>query len=146
MRADELIASVADAIVSALAPVHAKIAAIEGGIDTRIALLIRDAEITITKDVGVLRERVMAIETRPPIPGPPGPPGRDGADGKDGEPGRPGLRYLGVYETGKAYDTGDMVTFAGGAWHCNAATDTRPGDGSTVWTLMVKRGRDGRGH
>ena len=142
MRPDDLAVAVVATMKSALAPVHERIAAIESSIDTRIALLVRDAELTITRDVGTLRERVVALETRPPIPGPPGPPGKDGRDGKDGEPGTPGLRYLGVYQSGKAYEPGDIVTFAGGAWHCNGATEMRPGDGAAAWTLMVKRGRD----
>ena len=45
----------------------------------------------------------------------------------------------------ESYALGDVVTWAGGAWHCNLATDTRPGESSDVWTLMVKRGRDARG-
>jgi collagen triple helix repeat protein len=101
-------------------------------------------------------------------PGPPGPAGRDGRDGlqgltgekgldglsgKDGAPGRDGvngkdgtagLSFEGVYQEGKSYDLGHLVTWGGSSWHCNEPTDTKPGDGSKAWTLMVKRGRDGK--
>lgn len=148
MRRDELVA-VADGVAvtmkAALAPVYSRIDGAERSIESRLSVIVRDMELVITRELGAVRERVAALESRPPVPGPIGPPGRDGVDGKDGAPGSPGLRYLGVYQTGKAYDHGDIVTYAGGAWHCNTATDTRPGDGSAAWTLMVKRGRDAKG-
>ena len=55
----------------------------------------------------------------------------------------PFLRYVGVYQDGKAYTAGDVVTWAGSTWHANESTTTKPGDGSKAWTLTVKRGRDG---
>jgi hypothetical protein len=82
-----------------------------------------------------MRDRVAALETRALVPGPPGPPGRDGV---------PGLEYRGVFLEGSTYAAGDLVTWAGSAWHCNDATTTKPGDGAKAWTLMVKRGRDGK--
>lgn len=96
---------------------------------------------TLAKELGTLRERVAVVEVRPALPGPtgePGPPGRDGVDGA------PGLSFEGVYQEGKHYEPGQMATWAGSAWHCNEATTTKPGDGSKAWTLMVKRGRDGK--
>jgi len=107
-------------------------------------------EAAIQRDLGHLRERIAVVETREPVPGPPGPAGIDGKDGTpgpagvDGKDGTPGLRYCGVFVEGKAYDLGDAVTWAGSLWHCNAETTTRPGESSKVWTLIVKRGRDGR--
>lgn len=56
----------------------------------------------------------------------------------------PVLIYRDVYRPEKAYARGDVVTFGGSMWHCNAATEEKPGDGSTAWTLAAKRGRDGR--
>jgi len=56
----------------------------------------------------------------------------------------PFLRYQGVFQDGKAYSPGDTVTWAGSTWHANDATTTKPGDGSKAWTLIVKRGRDGK--
>ncbi len=52
--------------------------------------------------------------------------------------------YRGVYQAQRGYDRGDEVTFGGSQWHCNEATADKPGEGSTAWTLSVKRGRDGR--
>jgi hypothetical protein len=60
----------------------------------------------------------------------------------------PVLVYRGVYEYGRRYDAGDVVTFAGSLWHCNAATGAKPDehteDAVKPWTLAVKRGRDGK--
>lgn len=56
----------------------------------------------------------------------------------------PALIYRDVYRPEKAYVRGDVVTFGGSMWHCNAATEEKPGDGSAAWTLAAKRGRDGR--
>jgi hypothetical protein len=56
----------------------------------------------------------------------------------------PFLRYVGVYQDGKAYTAGDVVTWAGSTWTAAEATATKPGDGSKSWQLCVKRGRDGK--
>jgi len=120
-------------------------------------------------------------------PGAPGPPGRDGHDGAPGAPGadgRAGLDglgldglsaaydgartltlslaagdrtqaytltlpvplYQGVWQKGARYTRGDLVTFGGSVWHANTdpAPDAKPGDGSSTWQLAVKRGQDGR--
>jgi hypothetical protein len=51
----------------------------------------------------------------------------------------------GVYQNGKAYEKGDLVTWDGSQWNCEAETTTdRPGEGSKAWKLVVKRGRDGK--
>jgi len=52
--------------------------------------------------------------------------------------------YRGVHTPGEVYDTGDMVTCGGSLWHCNEITEEKPGEGSSAWTLAVKRGRDGK--
>lgn len=118
-----------------------------------IELLIHAAVEPVTKTMATIQERVAVVETRAPVPGPPGEKGADGKDGlnghdgKDGAPGKDGLAGLsfeGVYQEGKSYDLGHLVTYAGSSWHCNEPTTTKPGDGSKAWTLMVKRGRDGR--
>ena len=54
-----------------------------------------------------------------------------------------GLRYLGVFEAGKQYSVGDVVTRSGAMWHCNEATQEQPGH-NDHWTMCVKAGRDGR--
>jgi hypothetical protein len=53
------------------------------------------------------------------------------------------VRYCGVFESGRRYRKGELVTDAGSVWHCEADTSTRPGD-SDAWVLAVKRGNDGR--
>lgn len=128
----------------------------------------------VAKAVGDLRERLAVVEVRAPIPGPPGPAGRDGTDGKDGlgfddlvveQPDERSLALKavrgdrvktlgtfrlpvqlnrGVYVEGKSYEPGDVVTWGGSQWHCNEETGSKPGDGSKAWTLVVKRGRDGK--
>jgi hypothetical protein len=56
---------------------------------------------------------------------------------------RPQLQYCGVWSGERTYVTGNVVTSAGSAWHCNAETTDRPG-ASPCWVLMVKRGSRGR--
>lgn len=56
----------------------------------------------------------------------------------------PAIEYRGVYRAGSSYVRGDMATYDGSLWHCNASTSDRPGDGSQFWTLAAKRGRDSR--
>jgi hypothetical protein len=148
MRPDDMATAVIATIKSALVPIHERFATLEASIDSRLTLAGTEFQLVMTRELSTLRERLVAIETRPPVPGPPGRDGidgRDGVDGAQGPPGTPGgLKYLGVYITGKSYELGDIVTYSGSAWHCNEPTDTRPGDGSSAWVLMVKRGRDGR--
>ena len=36
-----------------------------------------------------------------------------------------------------------MATWGGSTFHCNETTTSKPGE-SKAWTLMVKRGRDGK--
>lgn len=55
----------------------------------------------------------------------------------------PAMIYRGVFKDGGAYLPGDMVTWAGSLWHCDAETAEKP-DNSAAWTLAAKRGRDGK--
>ena len=103
-----------------------------------------EAEVITARAVGPFGERVVALETRPPQPGPAGQDGAPGPPGKDGADGKPGLEYRGVFVEGQTYERGDLVTWGGSAWHCNETTTIRPGDGAKAWTLMVKRGRDSK--
>jgi hypothetical protein len=129
-------------IQQAVAPLAARVAVLEAQLPRHETALA-----AIETRAGDLLERVVGVEARPPLPGPPGPPGADGKDGPPGQDGTPGLQYLGVHVDGKQYERGDLVTWAGSAWHCNEGTTTKPGEGSKAWTLMVKRGRDGKdGH
>lgn len=126
-------------LIGRLAATEARLAAAEARLE-RLALA-EAALADLGKETVTLRERAAVLETRPLLAGPPGDPGPAGKDGADG---KPGLAYLGVHQDGKTYDVGELVTWAGSAWHCNEATTTKPGDGSKAWTLMVKRGRDGK--
>jgi hypothetical protein len=56
----------------------------------------------------------------------------------------PFQRQKGVFAEGSTYVPGDLVTWGGSQWHCDSETTTKPGDGSKAWTLVVKRGRDGK--
>ena len=142
---DELAIAVANKMKSALGPVYDRIATLERNLEATAAQPGAIAELLVTREVSPLRERLAALEARPPLPGPPGADGISGKDGAPGPKGDPGMRYRGVYQEATAYDLGDVVTWQGGAWHCNAATTERPGESSSVWTLMVKRGRDAKG-
>lgn len=119
-------------------------------------------------------ERLAVVEARAPVPGPQGPAGRDGKDGVDGvgfddltvvqhdertfvvkaakgehvkDIGKievPYAIYRGVFQEGRLYTKGDLVTWAGSLWVVNEETTSRPEDLSRAWTLCVKKGRDGR--
>lgn len=140
---------VVQTVDTAHGPIVARVASLETAAATvaarleAVTLLHATLE-TVRAESAALRERVAVLETRPPLPGPTGAPGPAGADGKDGADGKPGLSYAGVYQDGKAYEPGECATWAGSLWHCNEATRTRPGDGAAAWTLVVKRGRDGK--
>jgi hypothetical protein len=128
----------------------------------------------LTKDVAGMRERLAVAEVKTGVPGPPGKDGKDGKDGTDGfgfddltieqldertavykgtkddrvrEFGRfksHAMIQRGVWLEGKSYERGDVVTWGGSQWHANEDTATKPGEDAKAWTLVVKRGRDGR--
>lgn len=61
----------------------------------------------------------------------------------------PTIKYRRTWKEGETYQPGDVVTWGGDAYHCNKTTMEKPDshfdsgvDGS--WTLMVKKGRNGR--
>jgi hypothetical protein len=57
---------------------------------------------------------------------------------------RPQLQYQGVWSTDKVYGEGNLSTDQGSLFHANRATvGERPGS-SDAWTLVAKRGRDGK--
>lgn len=51
--------------------------------------------------------------------------------------------YRQVFKEGENYTRGDVVTWGGAAWHCEKDTAEKPGTGDG-WSLMVKKGRDGK--
>lgn len=107
------------------------------------------------------------VEKIEPVKGDPGPPGKDGLGFEDleeelSDDGRliirrykrgsevkefhhrvPALIDRGVYVDGAEYAPGDVVTWAGSVWICQAPTVQKPGQADT-WRLAVKRGRDGK--
>lgn len=161
-------------VKTALTPVVERLAAAEARLQTLGDLRDRvgtvEAKSATAEELGTLRERIAVVEVRAQAPGPAGVNGTNGADGLgfedlavdfDGDRTLsltfarglekksfpivlPFLRYEGVFQEGKAYDVGDVVTWAGSTWHCKAATASKPGDGAPAWTLIVKRGRDGK--
>lgn len=54
----------------------------------------------------------------------------------------PAMIYKDIWKDGE-YEHGDVVTWAGSSWHCQADTTDKPGT-SDNWRLMVKRGSDGK--
>lgn len=59
----------------------------------------------------------------------------------------PAVIYRGVFEQGKAYQRGDMVTWGGSTWHAKDATTAKPGElgaESRAWQMAVKEGRRGK--
>ena len=57
----------------------------------------------------------------------------------------PVMIYQGVFKSCQEYLPGDTVTWGGSLWHCDEQTQDKPGEaGSKGWTLVAKRGRDGR--
>lgn len=55
----------------------------------------------------------------------------------------PQMEYKGVWLEAETYQRGNFATWAGSLWHCNGATTEKPGT-SDAWTLVAKKGRDGR--
>lgn len=56
----------------------------------------------------------------------------------------PMLVYSGIWKAEQEYQAGDVVTWDGSAWHCEAkSTKAAPGK-SSDWKLMVKRGTAGK--
>ena len=56
----------------------------------------------------------------------------------------PALIYRNIYQEGKDYQQGDVVTFGGSLWHCDKDTQTKPGTKDSDWSLAAKKGRDGK--
>jgi hypothetical protein len=153
------------AVIDGIAPViQQAITAALAGLVTRVAAL---------EGMPPRVQALEARSALPGPPGAPGAPGQDGRDGVDGlgfddldvtfdgdrtlaltftRGGQtkafpitlPMLRYQGVYREGTRYALGDVVTWAGSTWHCAEPTTHKPGEGLKAWTLIVKRGRDGK--
>lgn len=173
---------------AAVAPLLERLAVAEAKTE-RIAVA-ETAVTELGKDAVALRERVAVAEVRQLVAGPPGQDGINGKDGADGlgfddlavefdgertlalkflrgeqtktfQVVLPYLKYRGIYREGTTYEPGDVMTWAGHAWHCRKTTALSPGLGTKVqngprqgepegqqgkdcWTLMVKRGDNGK--
>lgn len=58
---------------------------------------------------------------------------------------RPTISYEQTFSAERLYKPGNLATHQGSLWHANVATrGVTPGAGNTAWTLIVKRGRDGK--
>jgi hypothetical protein len=136
LNPDALADLIVNAIAVAMKSHGEQIAAAEALFTTDVAR-VEGYTAFLQRDLAVALDRIAVLEARAPEPGPPGPPGPAGLDGA------PGLSYCGVYVRGKEYDTGEIVTAGGSAFHCNRITTAAPGS-SPDWTLMVKRGQDGK--
>jgi hypothetical protein len=55
-----------------------------------------------------------------------------------------GFRYIGTWADGARYEPGNFTTHDGSLWHCNRETTSRPGRDVGAWTLVCKRGADGK--
>lgn len=127
----------------------------------------------VTDEVKVAVAAIDPPKGDPGEPGQPGEKGEPGKDGADGigfddleevlsDDGRliirrykrgsevkefhhrvPALIDRGVYTEEREYAVGDVVTWAGSLWICQALTAQKPGQADT-WRLAVKRGRDGK--
>jgi hypothetical protein len=162
---DAMAAEVVLLMKSVLAPVLDRIKDLEA----RMASAAGESALAALTEFGAIRERVAVLEVKAPVPGPAG---KDGVDGlgwddlvveHDGERGFvvkmrqgavtkdcgaftiPAMLYRGIWEA-KAYDPGDVVTWAGSSWHCQKPTTTKPDsfEGAAFWKLMVKRGDRGK--
>jgi hypothetical protein len=56
----------------------------------------------------------------------------------------PVLLYRGVFSSGEKYSRGDVVTWGGSAWHCQADEPASGPGKSGDWKLMVKEGQRGK--
>jgi hypothetical protein len=54
-------------------------------------------------------------------------------------------KHLGTWQEGRRYKVGNDVNQGGSTFRANADNvDVKPGNGSSCWTLVAARGRDGR--
>jgi hypothetical protein len=56
----------------------------------------------------------------------------------------PVMIHRGVYRPNVAYEKGDTIQCNGNLWHCEKATQFAPGHTEGEWTLIVRRGQDGK--
>jgi collagen triple helix repeat protein len=52
--------------------------------------------------------------------------------------------YRGIWKPENTFSVGDLVTYGGSVWHCEADTKNAPGAGNPDWKLVVKRGDKGK--
>jgi hypothetical protein len=54
------------------------------------------------------------------------------------------FRHIGIWRDGMQCEAGNFITHDGSVWHCNFDTASRPGKDVGAWTLVCKRGQDGK--
>ena len=67
----------------------------------------------------------------------------DGTPIEGGELAAPALIFRKAYQSGRAYDAGDVIVYKGSSWIALEAVSSPPEDGGTKWALLAARGRDG---
>lgn len=174
VEAAEVQAMVATAVKDAVAAIHVPADGADGrdgkdgadgrdGVGLAGALLDRAGNLVLTLTDGSTRDLG-------PVIGKDGAPGKDGRDGfslddfdvekrdartvvlkftrgdvtESYELFFPAMVYQGVWQEGRAYVQGDVCTWGGSLWHCDADTTDKPDGQQKHWTLAAKRGRDGK--
>lgn len=99
----------------------------KAGLPGRDGLQVKDIDLALSDDGRTL---IMSLD--------------DGEVAYTAEIGIPTMIYRGVFVEGADYAKGDTVTWGGSLWHCNGETKDKPGEGSALWTLAVKKGRDAK--
>ncbi len=165
LELDDVAEVIADAVREATEPLAKQIAALEerkDAIGVTSALIDRDGNLILTMSDGSTKGLGAVVGSD----GAPGENGKHGLSAEDVdatilEDGRtvefsvsqgdttyifelafPVPMYRGVYADGESYEKGDMVTWGGSVWHCQADTTEKPG--TDDWQLAVKKGRDAR--
>lgn len=52
--------------------------------------------------------------------------------------------HRGIYRREVVYERGDTCTWGGNCWHANRTTSEEPSNEAKDWSLMVRKGRDGK--
>lgn len=164
---EDIIRSMRGYVDKALSPLESRLKALEDrpaakdGVGVAGAVIDRDGHLILTLSDGKTVELGLVVGKD----GDPGPKGFDlgdfdadlGADGRTIELAfgagedrvtralqLPTMIYRGVFEQGRTYEVGDVVTWGGSGWACVERSEERPGEGAKGWKLAVKKGDRGK--